>query len=299
MNVILNEPIPIYLNPNIESLLNLIFLTDYSISTIQKLIYNSNSEIQLIEEIQSRYTKEEIQAAKKKATFSKTTLMNHDIEVIPYYSKDYPKSLLQIKDYPPLLFVKGELLKMRLAAVIGSRQTSKYANKITAHVVDWCGQINYGIVSGLANGIDTMAHQYALDNHIYTVAVLPCSLDIIYPFSNSTLAKQIINSGGALISEIAPGLPMTKLSFILRNRIQAALSDIIIPIEMKVKSGTMSTIKFARSYQKPVFVLKPTPIHEREESYQGILKIIENPFHDLHIFSNEKEFSESVKTLLN
>lgn len=294
----LNEPIPIHLNPKTESILKLIFLTDYSISTIQKLISNSNSEIQLIKEIQLRYSKEAIQAAKEKSVSSKAILARHDIEVIPYYSKDYPKSLLQIKDFPPLLFVKGELKKNKeLAAVIGSRITSKYANKITSHVVEWCGDLDFGIVSGLANGIDTMAHQYALDNQVYTISVLPCSLDIIYPFSNSTLANRIINSGGALISEIAPGLSMTKLSFILRNRIQAALSDIIIPIEMKVKSGTMSTIKFAKSYQKPVFVLRPSPMLELEESYQGIISLISSPFPSLNVYTDKKDFVLKSQTI--
>jgi|SRR5690554_505678 len=286
------------MKPRIESLLNLIYLTNYSIASIQRLILNSNSEEQLIDRVQLKYTEEEIRIAKKKTADSIISMDKYGVYAIPYYSREYPDSLLAIKDHPPLLFVKGTLRVQKLIAIVGSRDTSKFANKITINIVDWCNELKLGVISGLAVGIDTMAHRQCLNSNNYTVAVLPCSLDKIYPISNSQLAIDIIAQGGALITEFAYGLKMNKRSFVKRNRIQAALAKIVLPVEMRTGSGTSHTIQYAIQYDKPVFVLRPTPLLMIEDSYQGIVSLISKPFDGLHVFIDKADFMQQAQNII-
>src|SRR5690606_2104822 len=130
----------------------------------------------------------------------------YSIKTITKFEENYPIALKNISDAPLVIYYKGVFRTNTLAAVIGSRKISKHAEKITNQVVDWLHEYNYGIVSGLALGIDSLAHIRALRKDQYTMAILPNSLDTIYPPSNYKLANDILDSGGCLLSEMVFGI---------------------------------------------------------------------------------------------
>ncbi|CAM4389369.1 DNA-processing protein DprA [Flavobacterium terrigena] len=224
-------------------------------------------------------------------------LKYYDIQTITCFDDDYPIQLKRINDSPLVIYYKGVLKLDKLAAVVGSRKVSKHGKKITYQIVDWLNELNFGVVSGLALGIDTFAHEKAVQNKQYTIAVLPNSLDSIYPPTNFKLANEIIESGGCLVSEMIFGINRGNQSFVQRNRIQAALSDTVIPIEMGVNSGTMHTIDFAKRYKKNIALFKPTPMLSEIENYFGILHLINNPHQFQSIFTDRDSFFNLINSL--
>jgi DNA protecting protein DprA len=223
-------------------------------------------------------------------------LQFYSIKTITIFEDNYPICLKNISDAPPVIYYKGVLKTDKLAAVIGSRKVSKHARKITHQVVDWLNDFEFGVVSGLALGIDTLAHERAVENKQYTMAVLPNSLDTIYPPTNYKLANDIIDAGGCLISEMIFGINRGKQSFVQRNRIQAAFSHSVIPIEMGVASGTMHTIDFAKRYKKNVALFKPTPMLSELENYFGILHLINNPNKFQSIFTDKDSLANIINS---
>ncbi|NWL03683.1 hypothetical protein DM790_22930 [Flavobacterium collinsii] len=220
----------------------------------------------------------------------------YSINAITMFDDDYPICLKNIHDAPPIIYYKGILRTDKLSAVIGSRKISKHAKKITYQIVDWLNESDYGVVSGLALGIDTLAHEKAVENKQYTMAVLPNSLDTIYPPTNYKLANDIIEAGGCLISEMIFGINRGKQSFVQRNRLQAAFSENIIPVEMGVASGTMHTIDFAKRYKKNVALFKPTPMLSELENYFGIIHLINNPTKFQFVFTDKDSFDKIIKS---
>src|SRR6266576_2267364 len=122
----------------------------------------------------------------------------------------YPDLLREIYDPPQYLYVRGDLPKDSLVAIVGTRKASDYGLKATYQITSGLAKVGAVIVSGLALGIDAMAHRAALDAGGKTVAVLACGLDGIYPASNRHLADEILETGGALVSEYPPGTPPLK-----------------------------------------------------------------------------------------
>jgi DNA processing protein len=223
-------------------------------------------------------------------------LYYYNIKCVTIYDDEYPLALKKISDAPPLLFYKGNLKNYRMSAVVGSREISRHAQKITYQVVDWLNELNIGIVSGLALGIDTYAHERAVQNNQYTIAVLPNSLDSIYPLSNFKLANEILKKGGCLISELPFGINRGNKSFVQRNRLQSALSEAVIPIEMGIKSGTMHTVDFGKRYGKKIALFKPTPMLSNLPNYQGILHLLDKPHKNQSVFVDKESFFEIFKT---
>lgn len=174
--------------------------------------------------------------------------------VIEHGDKDYPKKLNEMSDPPALLYVKGTLesLQQITVSVVGSRRATQYGYQVTDMIFRPIARYNITIVSGLALGIDTAAHKAAVDGGGKTVGVLGCGLDQVYPASNRNLAQQIIDGGGALVSEFAPGLPSYRSNFPIRNRIIAALSDLTVVIEALPDSGALITAKAALEYNREV-----------------------------------------------
>lgn len=193
-------------------------------------------------------------------------LQRLDIGYITMYDKNYPDRLLQIPDCPALLYVRGNInsLKNPSIGVVGSRKYSNYGKTMSEKFSKECAFSNLTIVSGLALGIDAIAHRATLDSGGITIGVLGCGLDQIYPISNANLAKEIIEQNGAIISEFPPGTPPYKQNFPLRNRIIAGLSLGVLVIEAAVKSGALITAYEALDYNREVFAI-PGDI-ERETS---------------------------------
>lgn len=186
------------------------------------------------------------------------------IKLLLYDDPLYPEALRQIADPPFLLFVRGNenLLGGPNVSVVGTRRLStagREAAKSFAYdaAVDGCN-----VVSGLAYGADACAHQGALDVFYdnsgaeglgRTIAVLPCAIDEVVPSTNKRLAAQILQSGGCLVSEYAPGTPTQKRNFVARNRIVAGMSEATIVIEAPNGSGALITADFALEEGRDVF----------------------------------------------
>lgn len=280
--------------PSAGQIIFLEYLTNYNLKLIKDYCAVHDNMQSLISALQVNFKilDKEVYEAYEATNLAIQKLKYYRVNCTTIYDDDYPKLLKLINDAPPIIYYRGMLKEIPNVAVVGSRNISQYATKITNQVVDWLNELNFGVVSGLALGIDTIAHQRAIENNQYTIAVLPNSLDNIYPLSNFKLANQILESGGCLISEMTFGINRGNKSFVQRNRIQAALSDVVIPIEMGVKSGTMHTINFAKRYNKKVYLFEPTKMLSELENYTGILHLIKKPHKNQNIFKDKETFFE-------
>lgn len=169
----------------------------------------------------------------------------------------YPAMLRHIYDPPLILWVKGypEVLKMDGVAIIGTRRASKYGLKQAEKWASKLVEAGLCINSGLAYGVDAEAHKSALNAGGKTVAVLGSGIDVIYPAKNSNLAKRIIESGSAIISEFPPGTPPDAGNFPERNRIVSGMSHGALVVESGVKGGSMITARCALDQNREVFVI--------------------------------------------
>jgi len=173
------------------------------------------------------------------------------------------------------LFLLGnqDCLKMKRIAVVGTRQMSEYGRQMTEKFVkklvenDWC------IVSGLARGIDRVAHETALKYRGLTLAVLGHGLDECYPPEHKDLKKRILESGGLLVSEYAPGVIPTPDKFRSRDKLMAHLSGTVLVMECPRRSGVKITVSAAAEEGKNVYIV-PGPIDQ--SSYHGSVEIIRN-----------------------
>jgi DNA processing protein len=219
---------------------------------------------------------QKLSVAKRHTEKALALFQDQGIICIPYFHKTYPTCLLSTKYFPPLLFVKGQLPKGQNMAIVGSRHCSPLADEKTAAVARQCAEKNLGIISGLALGIDTMAHKAAISHDLYTAAILPTSLVDIYPPQNIQLSKKILERGGALISEQTPFMDPVANPFVLRNRIIAAFSEFVFPVEMKKNSGTRHALQYAVRYKKTIILCLPgaTEIGKHLLYYEGIFTAI-------------------------
>jgi DNA processing protein len=168
---------------------------------------------------------------------------------------DYPQRLLHCYDAPTLLFYRGEanLNAARVIALIGTRSNTDYGRYITEKLVRELTDKEVLIVSGLAFGIDALAHKASIRNNLPTVGVLGHGLDTIYPSQHTQLAKDMIKQGGGLLTEFSSNTKPDKHNFPARNRIVAGMSDATIVVETGIKGGSMITAELANSYNKDVF----------------------------------------------
>lgn len=180
------------------------------------------------------------------------------IRTININDKEYPKLLRKIPDPPELLYVKGEIFPDELCfGVVGTRRFSHYGKQVAFEIARDLAEAGLTIVSGLAPGIDTFAHQATIEEKRRTIAVLGTGLDekSIYPQSNVKLARGILESGGCLVSEYPPGTPGWKTNFPQRNRIISGLSLGVLVIEAKERSGALITASEAFKQGRKVFAI--------------------------------------------
>ncbi len=167
------------------------------------------------------------------------------ISNISYNSPDFPDSLRQIDPSPTSINVLGTLPKDSLVAIVGTRRPTAYGEKVTYQIASELAHAGAVIVSGLAIGIDSIAHRAALDAGGKTVAVLAHGLDRIYPPRHRGLAQEILATGGALLSEYDAGTPPLPHQFVARNRLIAGLCAAVIVTECAEKSGALITARDA------------------------------------------------------
>lgn len=187
-------------------------------------------------------------------------------QIIPFTSPDYPKRLLEIDDHPIILYAQGKLLKQdhRCLAVVGTRQATVYGLEMARELSLRLSQAGFTIVSGLARGIDTAAHQGALSGG-RTIAVLGSGLASIYPAENRALAEAI-QGKGALLTEFNMATPPDRQNFPQRNRIVSGMTLGTILIEAPRKSGATLTAERALSQGRPLFAL---PGRADQETFKG------------------------------
>ncbi len=168
--------------------------------------------------------------------------------------------LCELPDGPKEIYVNGNhssFQDLHYITIVGSRTCSSYAKEVVTKLISDLRGYPICIVSGLALGIDTLAHQTALQNNLPSIAFPGSGLDqsVIYPRSNYKLSQEIVRSGGLLVSEYRPDTKAAKWTFPKRNRLMAGLSDLTIIIEAREKSGTLITARLAMEYNKTVAVV--------------------------------------------
>lgn len=184
----------------------------------------------------------------------------------------YPKQLLHYPDYPPVLFGQGkaELLNSPQISIVGSRKAFKAGLQISYDFSYFLAEAGFTITSGLANGIDQAAHDAAL-KHGRTIAVMGTGIDLTYPKTNHSLRSNIIEHGGAIITEFLPFTLPLQHHFPRRNRIVSGLSLAVLVTQASLRSGSLITAKAAAEQGKIIFA---TPGHIYDNAYQGCHQLI-------------------------
>ncbi|MFT4203203.1 MAG: DNA-processing protein DprA [Chitinophagaceae bacterium] len=182
----------------------------------------------------------------------------HGINLVFYTDSRYPHRLRNCFDPPIFLFAKGdmELNVAKIIAVVGTRSNSSYGKSVTEELIQSLkGQKGILVVSGLALGIDAIAHRACLENGIPTVGVLGHGLGSIYPFQHKSLAEKMMECNGGILSEFFHEVAPDKYNFPRRNRVVAGLADATIVVETATKGGSMITAELANGYNRDVFAV--------------------------------------------
>jgi DNA processing protein len=177
------------------------------------------------------------------------------VRLVTYLSHDYPKSLFEIPDPPPFLYVKGELRSHELSiAIVGSRRATSYGLLTTGKLAEELASHGICVVSGMARGVDTAAHKGALRSGGRSIGVLGCGVDRLYPPENRALFGEMAEKG-CLVSEFPLGtLPLAE-NFPRRNRIISGLSSGVLVVEAAEKSGSLITAQYALEHGRDVFAV--------------------------------------------
>lgn len=195
--------------------------------------------------------------------------------------KDIPPLLLQIPDPPEKLYVRGDLpsLEYKWLTVVGSRAMSSYGRQACEYLLEGLRGYPIVIVSGLAYGVDAAAHKAALAAGLATVAVPGSGLDwdVLYPRANVSLAREILKSGGALLSEFESGQKATEYTFPQRNRIMAGLAHATLVIEAKERSGSLITARLTTEYNRELLVVPGSIFSAESRGTHQFLKLGATP----------------------
>lgn len=187
----------------------------------------------------------------------------------------FPSSLHDISDAPRELYYLGDIesaMAQPRLAIVGSRKVSAYGKSVTTKLARAVAEHGVTIVSGLALGVDGLAHQAALEAGGKTIAVLPSGLDTIYPAAHYQLAQRILEQGGALISEYPLSSEPFKTNFVSRNRIVSGISDGVLITEAALKSGSLHTATFARKQGKTLMAVPGNITSELSAGTNNLIK---------------------------
>lgn len=211
---------------------------------------------------------------------------------------DFPKNLTEIPWPPFAIYQKGEKIKNEelIVAIVGTRKASDHGKKIAYEFAKDLSRLNVSVISGLALGIDAEAHKGAIINKKRTIAVLANSLETIYPSTNSSIAKSILENGGVLISEYPIGSATLARKFIERNRIVSGLSRAIIVVEAPEKSGGMHTARFALDQNREIFVVPGSINNQNYKGSNGLIKAGANLIDEIKDVTDFLEIDLDSKT---
>lgn len=218
-------------------------------------------------------------------------------------NEKYPRKLLEIPHYPKELYILGnyELLnKQRTVAIIGSRDCTEYGRKYAYLFTDELSKKDICIVSGLAMGIDTIAHIGAVKNIGRTIAVLGGGFNKLYPKENEWLFHKILANDGCIITEYAPNVEPDKRNFPKRNRIVSGLSDITLVIEAEYRSGTSITAEYAKKQKRIVCAIPGSLENSRSIGTNRLIKegakLVTLPSEIIEILKNTEEYKNKIYT---
>lgn len=239
------------------------------------------------------------------------TIRKQGIQIITWKNPEYPDRWKQLKGMPYAICVKGELPKEEqiTVGIVGSRNCTSYGEQMTLQFAESLAEAGVQVVSGMARGIDGAAHRGALNRGKETFAVLGCGTDVCYPREHRGLYRDILQQGG-VISEYPPGTPPLPAHFPARNRLISGLSDVVLVMEAKEKSGSLITADMALEQGKDVYAL-PGPVNSEWSKGcnflirqgAGILLSVEDLIEELYIQKGNKELirtkiSENRKIVL-
>ncbi|MDQ5943452.1 MAG: DNA-protecting protein DprA [Patescibacteria group bacterium] len=196
-----------------------------------------------------------------------------NIQDITYKSNSFPELLRSISSPPKKLYCLGEIPDLPMIAIVGTRRPSSYGEQITYRLAYDLASAGICLVSGLAYGIDAIAHKAAIDAKGKVVAVLGTPLNTIYPAANRNLAKSILSAGGAIISEYEVGQSTQRFNFPARNRIIAGLSIATIITEADAKSGSLITANFAINNDRMVMAVPGNITNPRSAGPNNLIKL--------------------------
>ena len=219
-----------------------------------------------------------------------------EIKIIKKEDSAYPKKLLKIKNPPDQLYVLGDetLLNKTSFAIIGSRDCTEYGYKQAIRFSKEIAENDICVVSGMAIGIDSAAHLGAKSQIGKTIAVLGGGFEHIFPKENEDLFYEILEEGGCILSEYAPNIEADSSYFPMRNRIVSGLSEGVLVVEARYRSGTSITAKYAKEQGKTIYCI-PSNVDSTTGYGTGVLvqegaKLVLTPqdiLQDFHIFSQE------------
>ncbi|MCB0833067.1 MAG: DNA-processing protein DprA [Bacteroidetes bacterium] len=200
-------------------------------------------------------------------------MAKYDVRLVSFWDEEYPERLRQIHDAPAFLFIRGSLRPddERSVAIVGTRRCTAYGRLMAAKLAGELAALGVTIVSGLARGIDTAAHESAVEAGGRTIAVLGSGVDCIYPSENGRLAASIINAG-AVLSDYPMGTGPDAVNFPNRNRLISGISLGVVVVEAPAKSGAMITTRFALEQNREVFAVPGQVGNSQAEGPNNLIK---------------------------
>ncbi len=203
------------------------------------------------------------------------------VRVVTVLDQDYPINLRQIYNRPPFLFVKGPLQEQdaKSIAVVGTRQASDRGRELAALVSSRLVSHGVTVVSGMAQGIDAAAHRAALAARGRTIAVLGTGIDRVYPPEHARLAQEIVDAGGAMVSQFLPGSGPTRFSFPMRNAVMSGIAIGTVVVEASATSGARLQARLALEHGKRLFLVRPLVLEQewaQRYSHRPGVRVVES-----------------------
>jgi DNA processing protein len=213
-----------------------------------------------------------------------------EVELLYYTDKNYPNRLKHLYDSPVLMYYKGkaDLNAQKTVAIVGTRQSTEYGKHVTEQIVSELSSYNPLIISGLAYGIDIVAHKSCLKNSVPTIGVMASGIDLIYPYQHKSTSIQMQEIGGVLTEQTFGTQPDPRF-FPQRNRIIAGMADVTIVVEAATKGGALITAEYANNYHRDVFAV---PGQIGKSFSEGCNKLIKE--NKAQIFTSIKDIVEAL-----
>jgi DNA processing protein len=208
-----------------------------------------------------------------RAEEEKSFIEKYKISALTIHDKSYPKRLLNCYDAPTIIYFRGnaDLNAEKIISIIGTRNNTDYGKEMVSEIIESLAPLRVLIVSGLAYGVDSVSHRFAIKCDLATVGVLAHGLDRIYPPVHKTLAREMLEKGG-LLTDFISGTNPDKQNFPKRNRIVAGMADAVLVVETGIKGGSMITAEIANSYNKDVFAIPGRTNDSKSEGCNHLIK---------------------------